>query len=297
MKSTYCKLALALFPLIATGCTAQKLHWQNTKSVAYTDVVPEGRSSVVIYRQDGAIEGPTVNTYINGEYLASLQPNAYRQETVCAENQRLYAEFTHQDPGYREKAKDGTYYDLPVNAVSFFKVVSHNGRPALQAVAPEQAKEELKGLPEQTHTLARVDHLKSCPKVLKKYNLEASALFKFNRADYQNMLPKGKQEIAEVAADIKQNLDKIADIVVVGHTDPEGNDAYNLKLSTKRADTVKRALTAGGIDGRLIKAEGRGETELLIANCRELHPKNAKARQMCNQPNRRVSIVVHGTQE
>ncbi|MBE2895265.1 OmpA family protein, partial [Spirabiliibacterium falconis] len=270
------------------------LTWTDTKNVGYTDSVPEGRSSVVIYRPADAIEGSTINVYINGEYLSSLQPNAYRQETVCSANQRLYAEFTHQDPGYREKAKDGNYYNLPENQVAFFKIVNANGKPALEQVNADVAKEELKHVKRQNHTLPRVDKVTQCANVLKQYNLDASALFKFNRAAYGDMLVKGKQEVAAVAADIKQNPAKIKDILVIGYTDPEGNAAYNKALSAKRAQTVKQALVKGGVSGNLILTEGRGQADLVVANCRAQFPNNAKARQQCDQPNRRVEIIVHG---
>lgn len=294
MRFKYQNLTWVLFPLVLTGCSTQKLTWVDTKNIPYSDTVPEGRSSIVVYRQSDVIDGPTVNVYINSEYLTSLQPNAYRQETVCAENQKIYGEFTHQDPGYLAKEREGNFYDLAVNEVSFFKVTNVNGRPTIVQVSETQAKEELKAVPEQTHTLSRIDHLKECPKVLKKFSLEASALFKFDRSDYANMLPKGKQEIMAIAKDIKQMPANISDITVIGYTDPEGNANYNQKLSVKRAETVKKALVAGGVNENLVKIEGRGESQPLVVDCKVRYPKNTIARRSCNQPNRRVSIVVHG---
>lgn len=289
------KWLLALLPFLTTACVYHDpLTWTDTKNVGYSDTVPEGRASVVIYRPADAIEGATVNVYINGEYLASLQPNAYRQENVCSANQRLFAEFTQQDPAYREKATKGQYYNLPENHVAFFKIVNQNGKPALAQVSEDVAKEELKNVKRQNHTLPRVDKVAQCSTVLKQYNLDASALFKFNRATYGDMLAKGKQEVADVAADIKQNPAKIKDILVIGYTDPEGNAAYNKALSAKRAATVKQALVQGGVQSNLIMTEGRGQAELVVPNCRAQFPKDAKARQQCDQPNRRVAIIVHG---
>ena len=87
--------------LLAAGCVYQtKEKWVDTTPTAYSTSVPDGRSSVVFYRQADAVEGSTVNIYVNGQYLGSLQPNAYRQETVCAQNQRFFAEFTNNDVGY-----------------------------------------------------------------------------------------------------------------------------------------------------------------------------------------------------
>ena len=293
------KLWLYVLPiLLAAGCTTptHKVKWVDTVDAAYSTDIPEERSSVVFYRPADAIEGAAVNIYVNGEYMGSLQPNAYRQETVCAQNQRFFAEFTNTDVAYYEKANFGDYYNLPESAVSFFKVVrGANGKPALLAVSPEQAETEMQGVKRQNHTLSRVVNRKSCGEyVLKKYTLQASALFKFDKSDYQDMLPKGKEEIAAISEDIKQNPNRISSIMVIGHTDPEGSEQYNNELSYRRAVTVKTALAGSGLNQASITPEGRGKRELVVANCRQLHPKNAQARQECDQPNRRVEIILHG---
>lgn len=292
----YRKLLWMLLPLTAVGCAHQQREsWVGTKEAAYSTSVPDNRSSVVVYRQADAIAGPTVNIYVNGQYSGSLQPNAYRQETVCAQNQRFHAEFTKRDEGYRHKLNSGDYYNLPEAAVSFFKIVDDGaGNPVLQAVSPEQAAVEMKGIPRQNHTLSRVSSAQQCSTVLKKYDLQAATLFAFNRSDYASMLPKGKQEIAEISNEIRQHPDLVRSVVVVGHTDPSGKPEYNQKLSVERAETVKRVLAESGLDNRLITAEGRGERELLVEDCRAKHPTDANARKQCDQPNRRVEVILHG---
>lgn len=49
-------------------------------------------------------------------------------------------------------------------------------------------------------------------------------------------------------------------VVVVGHTDTRGTEAYNDRLSERRARAVRRAL-APLLPGTRITAEGRGETQ------------------------------------
>lgn len=293
------QLLWGLLPLVLVGCAAQhKETWVNTQNAAYQTNVPEGRSSVVFYRQAGAVDGPTVNIYVNGQYSGSLQPNAYRQETVCAQNQKFHAEFTRKDRAYNKKITAGDYYNLPESSVSFFKVVDNGqGEPVLQAVTPEQAESEISGVMRQNHTLSRVNRHADCSQVLKKYTLQASALFKFDRSGYKDMLEKGKQEIAAISADIKQNPNHISNISVIGHTDPEGKPEYNQKLSYARAETVKQALVTSGVHAGLITPEGRGEKELVVNNCRQQHPKNAASRKACDQPNRRVEIILHGEKQ
>lgn len=226
---------------------AQHIRWTDKKNIAISTEVPQDKASVVIYRTADAIEGNTINTYVNGEYLASLDTNAYTQESVCPFNQRLYAQFTHNDPAYAQKAQLGNTFDLPVGKVSYFKVVNSGGQPGLQAVNEQIAIFEMKQMPKQTHTLSRVDKNIACvqpkqPKQVEKLEaitLEAGALFEFNKSSYNAILDEGKKQIQKVAQLIKNHPDTITNIKVIGHTDPQGKAAYNDKLSLTRAYAVK----------------------------------------------------------
>lgn len=53
---------------------------------------------------------------------------------------------------------------------------------------------------------------------------------------------------------------------IVGHTDADGSAGYNQRLSEARAEAVLDYLvTTGGVDPDRLEADGRGETELLVA--------------------------------
>ena len=56
----------------------------------------------------------------------------------------------------------------------------------------------------------------------------------------------------------------IADFSITGHADRSGSDDYNLNLSLRRADNVKAALIARGVDEAGISVAGRGEAEPAI---------------------------------
>ena len=73
-------------------------------------------------------------------------------------------------------------------------------------------------------------------------------------------------------------------ILVEGHTDATGSDQFNHQLSHDRANTVRTALIAGGVDASKISAEGFGETRPVATN------DTAPGRQQ----NRRVEIVIVG---
>ena len=55
-------------------------------------------------------------------------------------------------------------------------------------------------------------------------------------------------------------------IKIVGHTDNQGSDAYNMDLSLRRANSVKRYLVGKGVVETSITTEGKGESMPLVPN-------------------------------
>jgi OmpA-OmpF porin, OOP family len=74
-------------------------------------------------------------------------------------------------------------------------------------------------------------------------------------------------------------------IIAVGHTDSDGSDAYNQKLSVARSEAVKSYLTSNGVERNRVYTEGKGEKQPVADN----KTKEGKAK------NRRVEIEVVGT--
>jgi outer membrane protein OmpA-like peptidoglycan-associated protein len=50
-------------------------------------------------------------------------------------------------------------------------------------------------------------------------------------------------------------------IIAVGHTDSVGSDAYNQKLSVRRAEAVKAYLVSKGIEKNRVYTEGKGKKQ------------------------------------
>jgi OOP family OmpA-OmpF porin len=95
--------------------------------------------------------------------------------------------------------------------------------------------------------------------------------------------PEAKAKLDDLVSKTKGvNLEVI---IAVGHTDSDGSDAYNQKLSVRRADSVKAYLVGKGIEKNRVYTEGKGEKQPVADN----KTKEGKAK------NRRVEIEVVGT--
>ena len=76
-----------------------------------------------------------------------------------------------------------------------------------------------------------------------RIDLAADVLFDFDKAD---LLPKAEETLQKAADLIKQRNAKGV-VRIEGHTDAKGSDAYNQKLSERRADAVKRWFESHGL--------------------------------------------------
>jgi OmpA-OmpF porin, OOP family len=122
-----------------------------------------------------------------------------------------------------------------------------------------------------------------------KITVAADALFDFNKAVLR---PAGKAKLDELVA--KAKAIKLEVILAVGHTDRIGGDAYNQKLSEKRAAAVKEYLVSKGIEANRVYTEGKGKKQPVTGDkCKGTA--KTKALIDCLQPDRRVDIEVIGT--
>lgn len=56
------------------------------------------------------------------------------------------------------------------------------------------------------------------------------------------------------------------EILIEGHCDSDGSDAYNLDLSERRANSVQRFLLAHGVEPSRLRAQGFGRSRPIADN-------------------------------
>ncbi len=98
----------------------------------------------------------------------------------------------------------------------------------------------------------------------------------------------------QLRAESKKNLDNLASslsnfgdskLLLVGHTDAQGSDAYNQDLSRRRALSVASYLESHGVSSARVQVNGRGETEPIASNDTELG----------RAQNRRVEVAIYAS--
>lgn len=163
---------------------------------------------------------------------------------------------------------DNEYTDLALNAgISYL----FGGSPAPVKAAPAPVVEkdsdgdgvlDSKDQCPDTPSTHKVDAVGCSLKLTETVAIELNITFDTAKSIIK---PEFENEVAKLATFMNQYADTV--VTVEGHTDSQGSDAYNQKLSQSRADSVKAALiTKHGIAADRVNAIGYGEAKPVADN-------------------------------
>jgi outer membrane protein OmpA-like peptidoglycan-associated protein len=110
---------------------------------------------------------------------------------------------------------------------------------------------------------------------------ESGLLFPY---DSDVLTAAAQQNLSTLAS----SLDKYpnTDIIIVGHTDSNGSDTYNMSLSERRAAAAVNYLVSRGVARSRLRGAGRGETEPVASNETDAG----------RQQNRRVEVAIYANE-
>jgi OOP family OmpA-OmpF porin len=126
----------------------------------------------------------------------------------------------------------------------------------------------------------------------KRVAFSADSLFDFGKATIK---PAGKQSLEQLARDLRGTQFSV--ITVVGYSDRIGAQAYNQKLSTRRAEAVRDYLVESlGIPVSKTDVKGMDGADPVTKPDECVGQKRTPKLIACLQPDRRVEVEVSGTQ-
>jgi outer membrane protein OmpA-like peptidoglycan-associated protein len=117
-----------------------------------------------------------------------------------------------------------------------------------------------------------------------RIDLAADVLFDFDKADIRPAASDSLKKVADVIREKGRGTVRIE-----GHTDAKGSDAYNQKLSQRRADAVRTWLVQKeNLKGVTFQTAGHGSKKPVAPNTKRDGSDDPEGR----QKNRRVEIVI-----
>ena len=270
-----------------------QVHWHKVDNIAAKErlnqAIPDNTASVVFLRKldkDGL--QTSANVAINDRFQVSLQPNNYSQIYTCVGSNQISAEITgHKN---NDLLKNANLYQLSANTTYFFEVdVDTHGNATVSPISQNTAMAALENMAYQTHQITRV--VPNCPVIqpaapkpvavapapIQYESIELKVLFD---NDKSLVKPNYYPEVKRVADFMARHPEVSA--TIEGHTDSNASDQYNLALSQRRVDAIKKILINNyGVPAARLKSIGYGESRPIATNA------TAEGRQQ----NRRVVAV------
>ena len=124
-----------------------------------------------------------------------------------------------------------------------------------------------------------------------RITLNADALFKFDKSSTADILPQGKASLDALVKTLQGKAVSLQRIVLTGHTDRLGSEAYNQRLAQARVETVRAYLQAAGVTTP-VEIIAKGEAEPVTTDCKGNQATPALI--SCLQPDRRVTVDMQG---
>lgn len=138
---------------------------------------------------------------------------------------------------------------------------------------PAGVKVDEKGCPLDSDGDGVADYLDQCPGTPKGFKVDSTGCIIEQTVILRSVNFETNKDT--LTSEAKDSLDLVAaglasqpklTVQIDGHTDSKGSPAYNLRLSKKRAESVRTYLIGKGVDGSRLAAEGYGEKKPIASN-------------------------------
>ncbi len=197
---------------------------------------------------------PDTSISIVGEEIKFINKDKEKRQQLTSEAQKILAEFNSNtdDKKIQELSVNGKIIKLPNDDIAVIKSSELN--------IDEEVKNSITASKKALHNLNGKPDIKAIEDAL---NTQI-----FNFAVNDNQIPKENKPILNKASELLKKTN--VKIKIVGHTDSDGDEKYNKRLSEDRSYAVKKYLMIQGLPSSTITAEGAGESKPIDDNDTEL---------------------------
>lgn len=195
-----------------------------------------------------------------------FSPTLPGQSTAFFGGVQAFYEIKQDDNRMRFGARWTMDLNVPAKALNVFMVGFEFGFP-IKMPAPASAPEPLPvvepaPLPSPFPLPPPAPVVKAKPKPDLKIELTTKQIhFEFNSASLDR---NSRRYLNKLGKFLGANSKLWQSLEIAGHTDQRGSFKYNMKLSVRRAESVKKALAAGGAPSKKLKPEGFSEAVPLV---------------------------------
>ena len=228
-----------------------------------------------------------------------LTPNPSKSETNVKFGAGLQYAFTPdlmlrgEAERYRINDAVGNHGDVNMYSVGLVFAFGREAAPAPRPIAAQvyEAPPAAPPPPPPVAVVVPPPPPPAAPAPPRRVSFSADTLFSFDRSE---LGPQGKVALDQFSHELAGM--RFEAVTVEGHTDRLGSQAYNQKLSIRRAEAVRNYLVStGGVDAGRVSAVGKGESLPVTKteDCRGAKPTPKLI--ACLQPDRRVDVEVSGT--
>ncbi len=203
---------------------------------------------------------PDTSMSIVGNDLKITNEDDKKQKQLLNEAQKILAKFNSKaDDNSQKLTINGKAVKVPKDDIAVIKEDNEKTKPA-EINVEEEVENSINA------SKKALNNLNGKPDV--KVIEDALNTQIFNFAVNDNQIPKANKPILNKASELLKQTN--ARIRITGHTDSDGDEKYNKRLSEDRSFAVKKYLMIQGLPSASIIAEGVGESKPIDSNDTEV---------------------------
>ncbi|WP_222909034.1 OmpA family protein [Pseudomonas sp. DNDY-54] len=219
--------------------------------------------------------------------FSALQSNPLSQKYAALETQDAAKQLDKANEAYLQDADEERVNQLAYLAnrridLAEQTIELRNAEQQIEQASTKRAQARLESREEMLKR--QQDEIRKLQQDLQAKQTERGTLVTFGDVlfdlDKAELKPAGMRDVQKLADFLNENPER--KVMVEGYTDSTGSDSYNLQLSERRAEAVRRALTRAGVDAQRIQTVGYGEEYPVASN------NSPSSRAM----NRRVEVTI-----